>query len=424
MLKPTRNLTLTLAFTVLVIATLLLHYADNRQARIEHKRLADGSQVTVATSGDTPKARVLLAAEDSARMDDSALLQLAEDSGAQLVEFSLPDNDCEAQQIRAQGAASLLGGHPTLVAGIGQGAAFAWRWLAMQNNENVQALSVGFSLKQPDCALPLPQKAAHGHWFAAWNNNPDDPSARFVRDQSNAQTTISDYSTSLPDLLQQRLSDLLAGQGDEIPVVEIDSNGQRAETLTLFYSGDGGWRDLDKAVAEEMSKRNYPVAGIDSLRYFWQHKSPEQAATDLSRLMQHYREQWGTQRFVLAGFSFGADVLPALYNRLPPSDQQQVDAILLMAFARSGSFQVEVKGWLGAAGQEARTAPEMSKLPAAKVLCIYGEEEASTSGCTEPTATGEKLRLPGGHHFDENYPALAERLLQAIKQRQVQTANY
>ena len=126
----------------------------------------------------------------------------------------------------------------------------------------------------------------------------------------------------------------------------------------------------------------------------------------------------GAQRFVLAGYSFGADVLPAFYNRLPKADQQQVDAVLLLALARSGSFEIEVQGWLGKAGQEAPTGPELIKLPAAKVLCVYGKEEASESGCTQPGAPGEVLALPGGHHYDENYPALAERLVAAIAKRQ------
>ncbi|MFU1924381.1 AcvB/VirJ family lysyl-phosphatidylglycerol hydrolase, partial [Klebsiella pneumoniae] len=79
--------------------------------------------------------------------------------------------------------------------------------------------------------------------------------------------------------------------------------------------------------------------------------------------------------FVLAGYSFGADILPAIYNRLPGKDQQQVKAMLLLALARTGSFEIEVEGWLGKAGEEAATGPEMARLPAAKVFCIYGAEE-------------------------------------------------
>ena len=194
--------------------------------------------------------------------------------------------------------------------------------------------------------------------------------------------------------------------------------GQAKDTVTLFLSGDGGWRDLDRDVAGEMAKIGYPVVGIDTLRYYWQHKSPEQSAKDLTELMQHYRQKWGTKRFVLAGYSFGADVLPAIYNRMPENEQQRVDAIILLAFARTGSFEIEVEGWLGNAGKEAATGPEMAKLPPEKVVCIYGEEEVDESGCTDKTAVGEALKLPGGHHFDENYPALAKRLVDIIIKHQ------
>jgi len=52
------------------------------------------------------------------------------------------------------------------------------------------------------------------------------------------------------------------------------------------------------------------------------------------------------------------------------------------------------------------------------VVCIYGEEEVDESGCTAKTAVGKGLKLPGGHHFDENYPALAQRLVDLIKTHQ------
>lgn len=136
----------------------------------------------------------------------------------------------------------------------------------------------------------------------AWNDNPDDTSAGFVRDQPNAETSISDYDINLPQVLNNELRKILVG-GDKangglaIPVVEVPA-GQAKDTVTLFLSGDGGWRDLDRDVAGEMAKIGYPVVGIDTLRYYWQHKSPEQSALDLTELMQHYRQKWGTKRFI------------------------------------------------------------------------------------------------------------------------------
>ncbi|KAF0863252.1 virulence factor family protein [Pseudomonas sp. LD120] len=388
---------------------------------LEQLTQADGSILTRVTPGTQAKARVVVAVPPDAILSDKQLLALSRSGAAQIVQVVLPKDDCKRQEQALQNALPQLAGPATLVSGIGPGAALAWRWIAGQNNDQAQAVSVGFTLNPaPGCTDPLPKTLTHGHWLVAWNDNPDDQSAGFVRDTPNATTSISDYDIHLPQVLNNELRKLLVGSdngGLSIPVVEVPA-GQAKDTVTLFLSGDGGWRDLDRDVAGEMAKIGYPVVGIDTLRYYWQHKTPEQSAIDLTELMQHYRQKWGTKRFVLTGYSFGADVLPAIYNRLPEAEQQRVDAIILLAFARTGSFEIEVEGWLGNAGKEAATGPEMAKLPAAKVVCIYGVEEVDESGCTDKTAVGEAVKLPGGHHFDENYPALAKRLVTIIEKHQ------
>ncbi|TLP72377.1 virulence factor family protein [Pseudomonas nitroreducens] len=418
MLKRRWRHLLALLLLVIIAVGLLLWSRPASQASLEHRQLADGSAVALAIPSKQPNARVLLAVQADQKLDDGQLLALAHDSGARVVQFVFPEKDCATQQARIKAAGELLDGQPTLVAGIGPGSAWAFRWLAGQTDDKAKALSVGFSLEKPDCAAtPLPTTAAHGHWLAAWNDNPDDASARFARNLQNAETVITDYDTPLPKVLADQLRQLLQGGGDNVPVVEVPA-AKPSETVTLFYSGDGGWRDLDRDVAAQMAELGYPVVGVDALRYFWEHKTPEQSAADLAVLMQHYREKWGAKHFVLAGYSFGADVLPAIYNRLPADAKKDVSSVILLAFARSGSFEIEVQGWLGKAGQEASTGPEMARLPGPKVLCVYGVEEKDESGCTQPQSVGENLQLPGGHHFDEDYPALAKRLVNAIRSRQ------
>jgi type IV secretory pathway VirJ component len=408
---------------VLLLAGAGYYWWATRPAPAAHlaaQRLSDGSQASEATPGTHAKSQVVIALPAAEALNDKQLLDLSRDTSAHIVQVILPDNACSLQQAALNAAAKQLDGAPDLVAGIGPGATLAWRWLAAQNNDKAQAVSVDLSIEKPDGCLPeLPKKAEHGQWRVAWNDNPDDASAAFVRDQPNAQTSISDYDVKLPQVLKNQITDLLVGDKTThlaIPVVEVPAT-QHSDTVSLFLSGDGGWRDLDKAVAGDMAAMGYPTVGIDTLRYYWEHKTPEQSADDLVELMHHYRQKWGVKRFVLTGYSFGADVLPAIYNRLPVEEQDSVSAIILLAFARSGSFEIEVEGWLGNAGKEAPTGPEMAKLPAKKVVCVYGEEEADESGCTEATAVGEKLKLPGGHHFDEDYPALAKRLVQQIDKR-------
>ena len=435
-----RYVLIALAFVLLAALGFWLWSRPAPPADLERSTLDDGSALVSVTPATRVKTRVALAVTAEEMLTDKQLLAISKDASARIIQVVLPKDDCVQQQKTFQAALQTLDGPPALVAGIGPGATLAWRWLAGQKDDKAQAISVGFALEHVSnpppvldegetppriCDVPLPQTAPHGHWLAAWNDAPDDPSAAFVRDQSNADTSISDYDIPLPQVLNTELRHTLLGENDSgglgIPVVEVPAS-KPSDTVTLFMSGDGGWRDLDKVVAGDMAKMGYPVVGIDVLRYYWEHKTPEQTAVDLTDLMNHYRQKWGAKRFILAGYSFGADVMPAVYNRLATEDQNRIDGIILLAFARSGSFEIHVDGWLGKAGEEATTGPEMAKLPAAKVFCVYGVEEAKTSGCTEPTAVGEAVKLPGGHHFDEDYPALAKRLIDAIDKRQAKPA--
>jgi len=259
-----------LLLTLIVLVALAAggYWFWNRPApepTIEHLSQTDGSPLTKVIPGQKAKARVVIATPVEEALSDTQLMALSRGGKAQLVQVILPNEDCTLQQQALQTALQQLDGPATLVSGIGPGATLAWRWLAGQTDDKAQAVSVGFKLEQPDCPLPLPKSAAHGNWLVAWNDNPDDPSAAFVRDQANAQTSISDYDIHYPHVLRNELRKILVGNengGLNMPVVEVPA-GQQNSTVTLFLSGDGGWRDLDRDVAGEMAKIGYPVVGID-----------------------------------------------------------------------------------------------------------------------------------------------------------------
>jgi type IV secretory pathway VirJ component len=190
--------------------------------------------------------------------------------------------------------------------------------------------------------------------------------------------------------------------------------------MAVIYSGDGGWRDLDKDIGEELARRGVPVVGVDSLRYFWEERTPEQMAADLAAILEHYREAFGTKRAILIGYSFGAGVLPFAVNRLPQADRKSIALVALLGLEAKASFEIRVTGWLGAspAGEGARDVlAELLRIDPARVQCFYGEEE-DDSLCPNPAlAKAEIIRTPGGHHFDGDYAALARKILEGAERR-------
>ena len=209
-----------------------------------------------------------------------------------------------------------------------------------------------------------------------------------------------------------------AGALSDLPLSELPANGP-ATTLLILLSGDGGWRDIDKQIGEYLSDHGVAVVGLDSLRYFWSRKDAKQIASDLQRIADHYMEKWKLPSLALAGYSFGADVLPMAWPELEPKTQSQTLLIALLGFAPTFDLEVSVSGWLGmASSRNIEVKPFLATLPKSKVLCFYGVEEIEDeeTACVLPELEGAtRIERPGGHHFDGNYEVIADEILKRLK---------
>jgi len=325
--------------------------------------------------------------------------------------------------------AEIKGYEKRIVGGIGDGALLAFLAAQTYPSKNTDYLSIDFSVHVPkniNLCPPFeidqssrtlkfsPDRATRNHWRVAWSDQPPAETGVFVRALPNADTVIAPYDTPLSQVTIDEINNLLGqshSSAPPMPIVEVPATKPQP-MLTLFYSGDGGWRDLDRSVAQEMGKAGFPVVGIDALRYFWKHKSPEQAALDLSTTLAYYRNTRGIKSFALIGYSFGADILPAIYNRLPSTDKNAIKQLVLLAPGEQANFEIHVSGWLGKQDGEAPLAPELARIPVDKILCVYGQEEKAHQGCKNLKNTAAKLlELPGGHHFDQDYPKLAQQIM-------------
>ncbi|MBD7922304.1 virulence factor family protein [Xanthomonas bonasiae] len=198
------------------------------------------------------------------------------------------------------------------------------------------------------------------------------------------------------------------GALDDLPLTELPVRVPGAP-LAIVLSGDGGWRDIDKGMAEALQRRGIAVVGWDSLRYFWRDKPPAQASADLARVIDHYQQRWHPQRILLVGYSFGATAMPFMYNRLPPAQRAQVGLLALFGVDHKADFQIRVRNWfdLGDADDAKPVLPEIARIAPSQLLCVYGDQEKDTV-CPQLRDSGAKIvALHGGHHFDQHPAGLA-----------------
>jgi type IV secretory pathway VirJ component len=203
-------------------------------------------------------------------------------------------------------------------------------------------------------------------------------------------------------------------QINDLPVNEVHAQGTSDE-FALLLTGDGGWAGLDQELAAHLAANGLPTVGLNSLKYFWTQRTADEAAQDVARIIRHYLASWNKKRVLLVGYSFGADVLPFIINRLPQDLQAQIQSVSLLGFDSNATFEISVADWIGTDESGLPTRPELAKLPATPVLCIYGEGEKDSICPTLPSARVKSEQVGTGHHFGGEYAELAEKILSFAK---------
>ncbi len=322
-----------------------------------------------------------------------------------------------------------------VILGIGEGGTLAYLALAQApENTAAGAVSVGFdsdfASKLPMCAgapetgskdgvhTYAPMKKIPGRWVWIADNPPPVSLAPFASASPGSQIEIipGDYGTRFKAAVDAliKVARQPATGLDDLPLVELPAKSP-AIAFAVFISGDGGWRDIDKEIGEALTAKGVAVVGIDSLRYFWSKKDPKKIAADIQRIISHYQKAWNLRRTALLGYSFGADVIPFIWAKLPPQTQDDIKIIGLIGLEPTADFEISVAGWLGmSSGVDVPVQPYLKSLPDAKLLCFYGVDEKrdNETACLDPEIDeNARVERPGGHHFDGNYQAVAQIIL-------------
>jgi len=204
----------------------------------------------------------------------------------------------------------------------------------------------------------------------------------------------------------------------DLGLVEVEATAPAArpalaDVFAVILTGDGGWADIDRSIAARFAAAGVPSLGWSSLKYYWTPRTPEAAAADLARVVDHGVGLWRRPRVLLVGYSFGADVLPFLANRLPPGARARVARVGLVGLSPRAAFEFHVAGWLGLEAGGRATVPEVRRLAPTPVSCVAGAGEAD-SACGALRGGGvDVVLLPGGHHLGGDYARVAEALLPA-----------
>lgn len=386
---------------------------------------------------------------EAARLQANGSIVIGIDTPAYLKSLAKDDGDCVymisdiedlAHQVeRSAGNGAYL---PPLIAGVGDGGALALAMLAQTPQATIgQTLAVdpsaGIALKLQLCTPAQKTVSGERMVYGLTDGPLPDPltvvfSSKAPADgRAHVDTLVAAHddidsrdadgdaaailSATLDELIAERNADSPLG----LPLDILDVKAASHDTMAVVYSGDGGWRDLDREVAGFLQQQGVPVVGVDSLKYFWSEKTPAETADDLAKIIRTYGKRWNVRHILLVGYSFGADILPATYNRLPPHMKDRVAQISLMALSHQVDYEISVTGWLGAAGAGTAGDPlnDIKTIDPALIQCFYGKDEEDDA-CRDLAGTRvDTIELEGGHHFDGDYQTLAKTIVDRLTAR-------
>lgn len=198
------------------------------------------------------------------------------------------------------------------------------------------------------------------------------------------------------------LSSQLMAQTSPLPVTEYKGTNP-ALPLVCYLTGDGGLNSFSKALIQQWNQKGYSVIALDCKDYFWKKKTPAQAATDVNSLLMQYLNAWKYSRFFFTGYSFGADVLPFIQNRLPVATSNKIVKTVMLSPSATTDFEVHF--FYGSKGESVPA--EINKLTKPG-LVLFGEDEKDTPGQAIHNPGIIIQKLPGDHHYNNDAAAIVQ----------------
>jgi type IV secretory pathway VirJ component len=196
----------------------------------------------------------------------------------------------------------------------------------------------------------------------------------------------------------------------DLPLAEVAADPPETNALGVVLSGSGGWTSVDRRIGNQLAARGVPTIGISAANYFWKVRTPDGTGEDLTRILKHYLTAWHKEKIVLVGYSQGADIMPFMINRLPADLRARVVMVGLIGPDPNAQFRLHPDAWMSGreADPEYLVAPEIARLKGLKVVCVLAEKELD-SLCPKLDPKGVAMfKVPGGHDFGGQAPALAE----------------
>ena len=224
---------------------------------------------------------------------------------------------------------------------------------------------------------------------------------------------ISEFKTQWKDAFSKLItryntSQAISAQGTRLSRIPYILTKEKTEitdgTVALFFSGDGGWYGFEQNIADKIALLGIPTIGIDTKRYFWNKKTPQETANDMAALLYYYGKEWNKTRFTLVGYSQGAEIVPFVVNLLPENLKSRISSVVMLSPATYTDFEIHITNMLGLGSRQNKfnVVDEILRIKNVPALCIFGEGEKTPVPHLLQDSRVKTVFIPGDHHYRSN----------------------
>ena len=162
----------------------------------------------------------------------------------------------------------------------------------------------------------------------------------------------------------------------KLPLNTVPAANDTSKALVLYITGDGGWNKFSKNFATALAANGYPVVSLNSNDYFWKKKTAAQTAADLTVVLRTYQKSRKRKKVILIGYSFGADVVPFVFNLLPADLNAAITNICLLSVSPTTDFEIHLSVMFGSKLKSGHSViAELNKINTKPIALIFGEDE-------------------------------------------------
>jgi len=195
----------------------------------------------------------------------------------------------------------------------------------------------------------------------------------------------------------------------DFKITEWNSNSDKP--IVFYISGDAGFNTFSKELGGDLHTFGYDVFALDTKKYFWNQKTPEQTSSDIENYINKQLQDRKEKKVIIVGYSFGADVTPFVYNRFNDDLKSKVQQVFIIGPSKTNDFKIHLQEYFGEDIKGSfPVIPEINKMQNVQVMLVLSDFEFENFPYKEiQLGTNYQMKhLAGDHHYGGNTQMLAD----------------